>query len=183
MKRKILGQALTVIGLSVLLYGWDCIEVSQIVDGSTQGKKDPTVALPKARNPNASGGIDSRSFIVSMPAEGEFYVAGQRLTREVLAVTTRDAFVDKPVDEQKIYVRCSAPLKFGAVRQLLNVLRQVGFNRIEFVVESTGSRREAVLEAEVFVAFDFKPDPADQFTLPPPRPRSSVKRLEVLVMQ
>ena len=172
MKRKVLGHVLTAIGLSVWLYVWGCIEVSQIVGGSTQGKKDPTVDLPKVENPDVTG-IDSRSFIVSIAAEGEFYVAGQRLTREALAATIRDALRDRASHEQKIYVRCSASLKFRAVRQLLNVIRQVGFERVEFVVESWETRGDGVVETQIFTAIGVKVDPSDSISVPPPLRESS----------
>jgi TonB family protein len=121
------------------------------------------------------GDLDNRLFIVSVPGEGEFYAAGQRLTREALAVAMRDAFIDKPAAEQKVYLRCSALLTFGAVRQAVNVVRQAGYSDIGFIVKSGNSPRDAILAAHIFVPFDVKVDPADRITIPPVRPVSSTK--------
>jgi TonB family protein len=176
MNRKMLARALTAIGLSICLYGLGCMDESETVVGSTQGKQDPTVELPKVRNPVAAADIDNRSFTVSVPAQGEFYLAGQRVTREALAVAIRDALADKRVDEQRVYLRCSAALSFGAVREVLNVVRQVGYVDVDFVVRHTDSPRDAVLKAALFVAFDFKGDPADLITVPPRRQTTTTKR-------
>lgn len=75
MNRRVLNAA--AISVSVLVYGWGCTGASIAAGG--QGKKDPTVVLPKFRHASESADIDRRSIVVSMPAEGEFYVSGQRL--------------------------------------------------------------------------------------------------------
>lgn len=61
------------------------------------------------------------------------------------------------------------------MRQLLNIIRQVGFDRVEFVVGTVEGRREAVIEGQIFTPPGVKLDPADLITVPERRetPRSA----------
>jgi biopolymer transport protein ExbD len=171
MKRTMLSRGLTIIGLSLWLFGWSGIEKGQIVEGSSWGRQG-IVQLPKVENPHESA-IDSDSLIVTVPTEGEFYVAGRRLSSEILAATIRDELKDKPAQEQLIYIRSRASLRFNAVRQVLNIMREVGYDRLAFVVETGASRREAALETQIFMPDGVKVDPSDHIKVPPPRPETS----------
>jgi biopolymer transport protein ExbD len=144
--------------------------MNRTVNGSTQGQQRRTVQLPRAENPN-EGDIDNQSLIVTVPAEGEFYVAGRRLTAEGLAAAIRDELRDKPPSEQIIYIRSNAILKFNAVRQVLNIIRAVGFDRLGFVVATAESQREAALETQIFITPEVRVDPSDHITCLQPATR------------
>src|SRR6185436_6526621 len=117
MKRKSCRVMLGALGLSALLCGSGWIAVSTAASGSSQSKKPLAIELPKARQSTEGAEVETGSFIVSVPAEGGFYVGGKQLTKEILAAAIRDALYDRPPDEQTVYLKCSASLKFGAVRQ------------------------------------------------------------------
>jgi biopolymer transport protein ExbD len=163
--------------LAMWLCGLSGSEPCQIGKGSAQGKKGPAIPLPKAQNGRADSDINNRSFVVAIASEGEFYLGRERVKKEDLPRTIRDFFLDTPAIEQKIYIKSGEALKFGALREVLNIIRQVGFEHIEFVVES----KKSTGNAAVFVAYIFdgpgvKHDPADQIALPPPPQRPSAKQ-------
>ena len=162
--------------LAMWLCGLSGSEPCQIGKGSSQGKKGPSIPLPKAQNGRADSDINSRSFVVAIASEGEFYLGRDRVKKEDLPRTTRDFFLGTPAIEQKIYIKSGEALKFGAVREVLNIVRKVGFEHIEFVVKSKKSTGDAaVLVAYIFDGPGVKHDPADQIVLPPPPQRPSAK--------
>lgn len=113
MNRRMLSHSLAVIGLSALLCESGSNGATRNANCFAQAKKTPAVELPKARNASDDVGVGASSFIVSMPAEGEFYVGGQRLSIGAVAAAVRDTLRDSRADEQRVYLKCGASLISG----------------------------------------------------------------------
>lgn len=136
-----------------------------------QGRID----LPQAHYADSNAAIDEKdSFVLTISAQGELYLGGEKVTKEKFSLKILDALSDLPADRQKAFIRSDRGVKFSVVREVFNIIRHRGFDNIGLVVESVGSARgPAEFDARIFVPFGIKIDPADNVDLPerPARPR------------
>src|SRR5262245_12652588 len=140
---------------------------------AAQAGREPVIALPMARYATANES-SSRNVVVSIDSEGEFYVGRTRVPSEKLAVTIRDVMLDKPPQEE-IYIRCGVANQFSTVRELLNVIRQVGYERLSLIVNGSERSRPMAIKALIITPNGVKVDPRDVITLPPTPSRNQTK--------
>src|SRR5262245_39601572 len=171
--RQTIKKTKILIGLLILLIAIGAGDLES--NAAAQAGREPTIVLPVTRYASADA-ISSRNIVVSVASENEFYVGRIRVPKENLAVTIRDAMVDKRVDEQDINIRCGDQIQFGAVRELLNVIRQIGYDRLNLVVNGPEPSRAEVLKAQIITPNGIKVDPRDVITLPPPPTRKSTQK-------
>ena len=142
--------------------------------------QQPAITIPKTHYGDVDEDLDKpESVIVSIPAEGEFYIGRDRIQRgdSELAEKIRDLLADALADQQKVYVRSPGAVRFANIRRVYNAMREVGFDRVGFVTQSVGSPpQNTVLETTLVIPDGVIVDPSDRITVPPRKvqPRPSV---------
>jgi len=138
-----------------------------IVKASTQRQEGPHMTLPKVRNAKAdSSVIDNESIVLAIPSDDEFYIGNERIKKEGIRERIRDLLRDRRPDLQIIFIKSAAALKYSTVREVLNMIRDVGYDRVGLVVEKSNSQGDVIFDAMIYpIPFGAKADPRD--ILPP----------------
>ena len=96
-----------------------------------------SVALPKAYNPvETQDIIKESSVVIAIPQNGEFYVNKDRVTDlGVLADEVRERLSKRPPQDQIVYIKSGAGVDYGTVVQVVDKVREAGFDRIGLVAD------------------------------------------------
>jgi biopolymer transport protein TolR len=96
-----------------------------------------SVALPKANNPvETQDIIKESSVVIAIPQNGEFYVNKDRVTDlNVLTDEVRERLSKRPPQDQIVYIKSGAGVDYGTVVQVVDKVREAGFDRIGLVAD------------------------------------------------
>jgi len=97
-----------------------------------------TVALPKnMNNPDVDPNIiKESSIVISIPNDGEYYLAKKRLQKEQLADEV-DKLLEKIKNEQDkiVYIKSGVGVSYGDVVNVINEVRKLGVDKIGLVAD------------------------------------------------
>ena len=95
-----------------------------------------SVALPKSKHPELDANIiKDTSAVVSIPADNEFYIGRDKVAQADIPNKIKAILKDKKPDEQIVYVKSGKFVKYGTVVQVIDSIREAGFERIGLVAE------------------------------------------------
>ena len=95
-----------------------------------------SVALPQSKHPELDPNIiKDTSAVVSIPADGQFYIGKEPVAQADIPNQVKKILKDKPVPEQIVYVKSSKGVKYGTVVEVIDKIRDAGFDRIGLVSE------------------------------------------------
>ena len=97
-----------------------------------------TVNLPKnMTNPDVDPRIiKESSIVISIPADGEYYVAKQRLQREQLTEKVDKMLENIKNDQDRIvYIKSGIGVSYGDVVSVINEVRKLGVDKIGLVAD------------------------------------------------
>ncbi len=115
----------------------------------------PSVALPQARNAEYDPEADKESSVVIsivFPMPNDVYVCLGRevLPRdsttlaEMLKYKLEEKLKDTPPEAVTVYIRSDRLVKYGKVVEIVDAIREAGYDGIGLVVEKEGDRQSAV---------------------------------------
>ena len=96
-----------------------------------------TVALPKnLNNPEVDPNIiKESSIVISIPNDGEYYLAKQKLAREQLAEKVDMILQDKKEEDRIVYIKSGVGVSYGDVVNVINEVRKLGVDKIGLVAD------------------------------------------------
>jgi biopolymer transport protein ExbD/biopolymer transport protein TolR len=97
-----------------------------------------TVTLPKANSPEEDPNIVKDSAVVIAIPEAKMYYVKKDLMSNVGALTDRikrDMGALKPSDPHVVYIKTSSHVPYGEVVQVVNAIRDAGFEQIGLVAD------------------------------------------------
>jgi biopolymer transport protein ExbD/biopolymer transport protein TolR len=99
-----------------------------------------SVSLPKSKNPEADAEIiKETSAVIAVTDKNEVYLNKDRLPKEDLSARLKELleakFKDKPPDKQVVFVKSDKAVQYGAVVDVINAVREAGYDRIGLVSE------------------------------------------------
>jgi biopolymer transport protein TolR len=95
-----------------------------------------SVALPMSKNPDADPNIiKETSAVVAIPNDGEFYIGRDKIAQADIPKTIVKLLKDKPPNEQIVYVKSGKLVQYGTVVQVIDAIREAGFEKIGLVSE------------------------------------------------
>src|ERR1044071_3095780 len=95
-----------------------------------------SVALPQSKNPQPDPNIiKDTSAVVSLPQENQFFIQKEPVRQEDIPTKIRNILKDKPADEQIVYIKSGKFVKYGTVVDVIDKIRDAGFDRIGLVSE------------------------------------------------
>jgi biopolymer transport protein ExbD len=95
-----------------------------------------SVALPKSKNPDADPNIiKETSVVVAIPNDSELYIGRDKIAQADIPKTIQKLMKDKPPNEQVIYVKSGRLVQYGTVVQVIDSIREAGFEKIGLVSE------------------------------------------------
>ena len=97
-----------------------------------------TVALPKnMNNPDIDPNIiKESSIVISIPNDGEYYLAKQRVAKEQLTEKV-DSLLEKIKNENDriVYIKSGVGVSYGDVVNVINEVRKLGVDKIGLVAD------------------------------------------------
>ncbi len=95
------------------------------------------VSLPKGNNPDEEADINSdTAVIISIPFAGAYYVGRDSIGKDDLVETIKRRMKQrKPTDPQVIYIRGGVGVPYGEVVDIINSIRDAGFQHVGLVAE------------------------------------------------
>jgi biopolymer transport protein TolR len=96
-----------------------------------------TVAIPRDMNsPEVDPAIiKESSVVISIPNDGEFYIAKDRITKEDLGARVERAMKNKTEAEKIVYIKSGVGVNYGTVVEVINVIRKQGVDKIGLVAD------------------------------------------------
>src|SRR6185295_16371021 len=93
-----------------------------------------TVNLPVAKDPDVGKAIDKESSVViALPNDAEVWVGRDKYFFTDLPQVTKvikERLQDKPEAEQIVYIKCDASTHYDKLVEVINAVREAGFDRI-----------------------------------------------------
>jgi len=96
-----------------------------------------TVILPRGNNPDEDANITKdTAVVISIPSDGVYYVGRDPVRKEQLVdkIQTRMKML-KPSDPQIVYIKGSVNVNYGDVVDVVNMIRDAGFQQLGLVSE------------------------------------------------
>jgi len=97
-----------------------------------------TVTIPKGNNPTEDAGINKdTAVVISIPAPGMYYVGRDvQAGKDKLIQTIQNRMKGlKPSDPQIVYIKGGINVPYGEVVNVINAIRDAGFEQIGLVAE------------------------------------------------
>ncbi len=102
-----------------------------------------SVALPKSKYPDPDPNIvKDTSVVIAIPNDGEFYIGRDKIALTDIPKAVERALKDKPAADQVVYIKSGQKVKYGTVVEVINSVRDSGFDRIGLVSEKEKSAEE-----------------------------------------
>src|SRR5215217_9625684 len=139
-----------------------CGSPGLIVKTSAQRQEGPAVSVPRAQNfRNDSSVINEESVVLTIASEDEFYIGNERIKKEAIRERIRDLLRDRRANEQKVFIKSAASMNYSTVREALNMIRDIGYDAVVFVVTDIDNPAKAVVfDARIYpVPFGAMTDP------------------------
>jgi biopolymer transport protein ExbD/biopolymer transport protein TolR len=95
------------------------------------------VIIPKGDNPDEEADITTdTAVVISVPAAGAYYVGRDMVPKDDLVKTIETRMKQrKPSDPQVIYIRGGIGVPYGEVVDVINFIRDAGFQQIGLVAD------------------------------------------------
>lgn len=95
------------------------------------------VTLPRGDNPEEEGDINSETaVIISIPFAGSYYVKRDQVSKDDLVKRIeKEMKLRKPSDPQVIYIRGGIGVPYGEVVDVINSIRDAGFQHVGLVAD------------------------------------------------
>ncbi len=96
-----------------------------------------TVAIPRDMNsPDVDPAIiKESSVVVSIPNDGEFYIAKDKITKEDMGAKVERMLKNKTEAEKIVYIKSGVGVSYGTVVEVINVIRKQGVDKIGLVAD------------------------------------------------
>lgn len=95
-----------------------------------------SVALPKSKYPDPDPNIiKETSVVLAIPNEGEVYLGRDKIALNDVPQRVRALLKDKPAQDQVVYIKSGTLVKYGTVVNVIDSVREAGFDRIGLVAE------------------------------------------------
>lgn len=96
-----------------------------------------TVAIPRDMNsPDVDPAIiKESSVVISIPNDGEFYIAKDRVTKEDLGARVERMMKNKQEAEKIVYIKSGVGVSYGNVVEVINIVRKGGIDKIGLVAD------------------------------------------------
>lgn len=96
-----------------------------------------TVAIPRDMNsPDVDPAIiKESSVVISIPNDGEFYIAKDRITKEDMGPKVERMLKNKTEAEKIVYIKSGVGVSYGTVVEVINVIRKQGVDKIGLVAD------------------------------------------------
>jgi len=96
-----------------------------------------TVAIPRDMNsPDVDPAIiKESSVVISIPNDGEYYLAKDKITKEDLGPRVEKAMKNKTDAERIVYIKSGVGVSYGSVVEIINVVRKAGVDKIGLVAD------------------------------------------------
>lgn len=95
-----------------------------------------SVVVPKSKNPELDPNIvKDTSAVIAIPNENEFYIGKDKIAQADIPTKVKNILKDKPAAEQIVYVKSGTNVKYGTVVDVIDKVREAGFDRIGLVTE------------------------------------------------
>ncbi len=102
-----------------------------------------SVALPKSKYPDPDPNIvKDTSVVLAIPNDGEYYIGRDKIALADIPKAVERALKDKPAADQVVYIKSGQKVKYGTVVEVINSVRDSGFDRIGLVSEKEKSAEE-----------------------------------------
>jgi len=102
-----------------------------------------SVALPKSKYPDPDPNIvKDTSVVIAIPNDGEYYIGRDKIALADIPKSVERALKDKPAADQVVYIKSGQKVKYGTVVEVINSVRDSGFDRIGLVSEKEKSAEE-----------------------------------------
>jgi len=93
-----------------------------------------SVTLPQTKNPDIDPAINREtSAVVAIPNNNEVYLGKEKVKKEDLGERINALLKDKPNNERVVYIKSSDTVNYGAVVEVVDEIRNAGFDRIGLV--------------------------------------------------
>src|SRR5215471_18414200 len=100
-----------------------------------------SVALPKSKYPEPDPNIiKDTSAVVAIPKDGEYYLGRDKVALADLPQRVKTILKDKSPTDQVVYVKSGQGVKYGTVVEVIDSIRDAGFDRIGLVAEKEKSQ-------------------------------------------
>ncbi len=96
-----------------------------------------TVAIPRdMTSPDVDPAIiKESSVVVSIPNDGEFYIAKDKITKEDMGAKVERMLKNKTEAEKIVYIKSGVGVSYGTVVEVINVIRKQGVDKIGLVAD------------------------------------------------
>jgi biopolymer transport protein TolR len=96
-----------------------------------------TVAIPREmKNPDEDQAINKESaVIISIPKDGEYYLAKKRVNLEELKSSVEKALANKKEEDKIVYIKSGVEVSYGEVVKVINAVREKGVDKIGLVAD------------------------------------------------
>jgi biopolymer transport protein TolR len=87
-----------------------------------------TVAIPRDMNsPDVDPAIiKESSVVISIPNNGEYYLAKDKVSKEDLGPAIKHAMEKKPAEDQIVYIKSGVNVSYGDLVDIIDVVRRKG---------------------------------------------------------
>jgi len=95
------------------------------------------VTIPKGLNPDEQGDItNERAVVVSIPFAGSYYIGRDQVSKDDLVEVIKNRMkLRRPDEPQAVYIRGGIGVPYGDVVDVINSVRNAGFQEIGLVAE------------------------------------------------
>jgi biopolymer transport protein TolR len=96
-----------------------------------------TVAIPRdLRNPDEDQNINKESsVIISVPKDGEYYLAKKKVGLDDLKAAVEKALANKKEEDKIVYIKSGVEVSYGEVVKVINAVREKGVDKIGLVAD------------------------------------------------
>ncbi|HYP27507.1 MAG TPA: biopolymer transporter ExbD [Blastocatellia bacterium] len=102
-----------------------------------------SVALPRSKYPDPDPNIvKDTSVVLAIPNDGEYYIGRDKIALGDIPKAVERALKDKPAADQVVYIKSGQKVKYGTVVEVINAVRDSGFDRIGLVSERERTAEE-----------------------------------------
>ena len=104
-----------------------------------------TVAIPRdLRNPDEDQNINKESsVIISVPKDGDYYLAKKKVNVEDLKSAVEKALANKKEEDKIVYIKSGVDVSYGEVVKIINAVREKGVDKIGLVADKKKGKAAA----------------------------------------
>ena len=119
------------------------------------------------------------STVIAITADDQFYIGKEKVEQADIPEKVKQAFKDKPPDEQIVYIKAMCPVKYGVIVSVIEAVREAGFDSIGLVSDkrkgadkspAPGTKSTAEGDGKIATV----PEPVQRDNAPRPTPSETV---------